>query len=186
MALCCHLCWCVIKQSYNQHCVVFRWYKNIMKSRASGVLSYVQVVQKTPMSCTSSVFCVQVIKNIRRLCQRYIHGVLCCMQVVQKHLGEPCQWCMDDLFPVFQYVVVRARLQHLGAEIHFIDDLMEKHLENGEIGIMFTTLKVILNIFVAIHNHFSIHTNSQLSCLENSLAAALFICNGLHTLDYKN
>ena len=51
-------------------------------------------------------------------------------------------WCMDDLLPVSQYVVVRARIQHLGAEIHFIDDLMEKHLEFGELSIMFTTLKV--------------------------------------------
>ena len=49
---------------------------------------------------------------------------------------------MDDLFPVFLYVVVRARIQHLGAEIHLIDDLMEEHLEHGELGIMFTTLKV--------------------------------------------
>ena len=51
-------------------------------------------------------------------------------------------WCMDDLLPVFQYVVVRARIQHLGAEIHFIDDLMEEHLQFGELSIMFTTLKV--------------------------------------------
>ena len=51
-------------------------------------------------------------------------------------------WCMDDLFPVFLYVVVRARIRHLGAEIHFIDDLMEEHLQHGELGIMFTTLKV--------------------------------------------
>ena len=49
---------------------------------------------------------------------------------------------MDDLFPVFMYIVVRARIQHLGAEIHFIDDLMEPHLEHGELGLMFTTLKV--------------------------------------------
>ncbi len=49
---------------------------------------------------------------------------------------------MDDLFPVFLYVVVRARIRHLGAEIHFIDDLMEEHLQHGELGIMFTTLKV--------------------------------------------
>lgn len=51
-------------------------------------------------------------------------------------------WCMDDLFPIFQYVVVRAKIQHLGAEINMIDDLMERHMEHGELGIMFTTLKV--------------------------------------------
>lgn len=49
---------------------------------------------------------------------------------------------MDDLFPIFEYVVVRARIRHLGSEIHLISDLMEKHYEMGELGIMFTTLKV--------------------------------------------
>jgi len=63
-------------------------------------------------------------------------------QAVKGRMGLDYHWCMDDLFPVFQYVVVRSRIQHLGAEIHFIDDLMEHHLKNGELGIMFTTLKV--------------------------------------------
>jgi len=49
---------------------------------------------------------------------------------------------MDDLFPLFQFIVVRSCIQHLAAEIHFIDDLMEPHLQHGELGIMFTTLKV--------------------------------------------
>ncbi|XP_067137388.1 alsin [Centruroides vittatus] len=60
---------------------------------------------------------------------------------VQTHLSSDFLWKMDDLFPVFQYVVVRARIRHLGSEIHLIDDLMERHLQNGEYGIMFTTLK---------------------------------------------
>jgi len=51
-------------------------------------------------------------------------------------------WCMDDLFPIFQFVVIRARIHHLGAEISYIEDLMESYLEFGELGIMFTTLKV--------------------------------------------
>ena len=63
-------------------------------------------------------------------------------QAVQITLGNDYIWCMDDLFPIFQYVVVRSKIQHLGAEIHLIDDLMERHLEYGELGIMFTTLKV--------------------------------------------
>ena len=61
---------------------------------------------------------------------------------MEQKLGSSYLWSMDDLFPVFQYVVVRARVQHLGAEIHFIDDLLETHLELGELGLMFTTLKV--------------------------------------------
>jgi amyotrophic lateral sclerosis 2 protein len=60
-------------------------------------------------------------------------------------------WTMDDLFPVFQYVVVRSHIQELGSEIHFIEDFMEPKLKNGELGIMFTTLKVI---FITAHFYF--------------------------------
>lgn len=49
---------------------------------------------------------------------------------------------MDNLIPVFTFVVVRASVLQLGSEIHFIEDFMESYLENGEFGIMFTTLKV--------------------------------------------
>ncbi|XP_059158810.1 alsin-like [Physella acuta] len=56
-------------------------------------------------------------------------------------LKDDHMWCMDDLFPIFQFVVVRAKIHHLGAEIHVIEDLMEPHMEHGEFGLMFTTLK---------------------------------------------
>lgn len=49
---------------------------------------------------------------------------------------------MDELLPVFSFVVVRASVLQLGSEIHFIEDFMEPYLQNGELGIMFTTLKV--------------------------------------------
>ncbi|XP_076459413.1 LOW QUALITY PROTEIN: alsin-like [Babylonia areolata] len=62
-------------------------------------------------------------------------------QTVQGVLGEDHMWCMDELFPIFQFVVVRAKIRHLGAEISMIDDLMERHMEHGELGIMFTMLK---------------------------------------------
>jgi amyotrophic lateral sclerosis 2 protein len=49
---------------------------------------------------------------------------------------------MDELFPVFQYIVVRARILQLGAEIHMIEDLIQDScLRSGEFGIMFTTLQ---------------------------------------------
>jgi amyotrophic lateral sclerosis 2 protein len=56
-------------------------------------------------------------------------------------VGKEHVWSMDDLFPVFQYIVVRARILQLGAEIHMIEDLMESHHMLGEYGIMFTTLQ---------------------------------------------
>ncbi|XP_005106198.1 alsin isoform X2 [Aplysia californica] len=54
---------------------------------------------------------------------------------------ENVLWNMDDLFPIFQFVVVRAKIHHLGAELQLLDDLMELHMEHGELGLMFTTLK---------------------------------------------
>ncbi|XP_067686605.1 alsin-like isoform X2 [Haliotis asinina] len=60
---------------------------------------------------------------------------------VQSSLSEDHMWCMDDLFPIFQFVVVRSKIRHLGAEIHMIDDLIEHHMEYGELGLMSTTLK---------------------------------------------
>lgn len=61
--------------------------------------------------------------------------------IVQEQLGYEYRWNMDDLLPVFLYVVVRARILQLGSEIDFVNDFMEPGLENGELGIMFTTLK---------------------------------------------
>uniref|UniRef100_A0A146M3M8 Alsin n=4 Tax=Lygus hesperus TaxID=30085 RepID=A0A146M3M8_LYGHE len=61
---------------------------------------------------------------------------------MQSKLGESFVWqAMDDLFPVFHYVVVRSHIQELGSEIHFIDDFIEARFMNGEMDIMFTTLK---------------------------------------------
>uniref|UniRef100_A0A3P9C1D1 Alsin Rho guanine nucleotide exchange factor ALS2 n=1 Tax=Maylandia zebra TaxID=106582 RepID=A0A3P9C1D1_9CICH len=50
-------------------------------------------------------------------------------------------WCMDDLFPLFLYVVLRARIRNLGAEISLIEDMMDPNIQHGELGLMFTTLK---------------------------------------------
>ncbi|XP_030830819.1 alsin isoform X3 [Strongylocentrotus purpuratus] len=61
--------------------------------------------------------------------------------VVNSQHNEGHVWSMDDLFPVFQYVVVRARIPHLGSEIQFTDDMMDPNLTHGKLGIMFTTLK---------------------------------------------
>ncbi|XP_014478813.1 PREDICTED: alsin [Dinoponera quadriceps] len=62
-------------------------------------------------------------------------------QAVQKQLGSTYLWTMDELFPVFSFVVVRASVLQLGSEIHFIEDFMEPYSQSGELGIMFTTLK---------------------------------------------
>ncbi|XP_050306571.1 alsin [Anthonomus grandis grandis] len=61
--------------------------------------------------------------------------------VAQSLLGKTYSWNMDDLFPLFLFVVVRARIPHLGAELEFMEHFMDRNLDNGELGIMFTTLK---------------------------------------------
>ncbi|XP_033628839.1 alsin-like isoform X1 [Asterias rubens] len=48
---------------------------------------------------------------------------------------------MDELFPIFQYVVTRARIPHLGSELQLINDLMEVKSDPGQWGHMFTTLE---------------------------------------------
>lgn len=62
-------------------------------------------------------------------------------QSVLASLQEDFLWSMDDLFPVFLYVVLRARIRNLGSEVHLIEDLMDPYFQHGEQGIMFTTLK---------------------------------------------
>uniref|UniRef100_A0A3Q3BBA9 Alsin Rho guanine nucleotide exchange factor ALS2 b n=1 Tax=Kryptolebias marmoratus TaxID=37003 RepID=A0A3Q3BBA9_KRYMA len=62
-------------------------------------------------------------------------------QEVQSLLKQDFLWSMDDLFPVFLYVVLRARIRNLGSEVNLIEDLMDPCVQNGEHGIMFTTLK---------------------------------------------
>ncbi|XP_047226297.1 alsin-like isoform X4 [Girardinichthys multiradiatus] len=60
---------------------------------------------------------------------------------VKPFLAGDFLWCMDDLFPLFLYVVLRARIRNLGAEVSLIEDLMDPNLQHGEMGLMFTTLK---------------------------------------------
>ncbi|XP_027878027.1 alsin-like isoform X1 [Xiphophorus couchianus] len=60
---------------------------------------------------------------------------------VKPFLAGDFLWCMDDLFPLFLYVVLRARVRNLGAEVSLIEDLMDPNLQHGEMGLMFTTLK---------------------------------------------
>ncbi|XP_011487920.1 alsin-like isoform X3 [Oryzias latipes] len=50
-------------------------------------------------------------------------------------------WCMDDLLPLFMYVVIRARIRNLKAEVSLIEDLMDPNIQHGEMGLMFTTLQ---------------------------------------------
>ena len=55
-------------------------------------------------------------------------------------IGRAHIWSGDDLLPAFMYVVVRAQLQHLGAEIRLISDFCPQLSGSGQIDLMFTML----------------------------------------------
>ncbi|RWS12808.1 alsin-like protein [Dinothrombium tinctorium] len=67
---------------------------------------------------------------------------------IKREFPKDAVWGMDHLFPIFLFVVVRAKIKNLGAEIHFIQDLMDSHFEAGELGYMFTTLKASYNYII--------------------------------------
>ncbi|KAG9464710.1 hypothetical protein GDO78_019485 [Eleutherodactylus coqui] len=58
-------------------------------------------------------------------------------RVVSKDYKLP----MDDLLPLLIYVVSRAGIQHLGAEIHFIQDLMDPSNRGGINDFLLTALE---------------------------------------------
>ncbi|NXD28900.1 AL2CL protein, partial [Spelaeornis formosus] len=48
---------------------------------------------------------------------------------------------MDDLLPLLMFVVSRAKIQHLGAEIHLIRDLMDPSHQGGMLDFLLTALE---------------------------------------------
>lgn len=104
-----------------------------------------KVLPSTKDSCLSSaVECLQQISTTftpsdkLKVIQQTFEEIT---QEAQESLKEGFLWSMDELFPVFLYVVLRARIRNLGSEVHLIEDLMDPYLQHGEQGIMFTTLK---------------------------------------------
>ncbi|XP_014118373.1 PREDICTED: ALS2 C-terminal-like protein, partial [Pseudopodoces humilis] len=49
---------------------------------------------------------------------------------------------MDELLPLLLFVVARARIQHLGAEIHLIRDFMDPSQRGGMSDFLLTALEV--------------------------------------------
>uniref|UniRef100_A0A670JNS4 ALS2 C-terminal like n=1 Tax=Podarcis muralis TaxID=64176 RepID=A0A670JNS4_PODMU len=62
-------------------------------------------------------------------------------RVLEKEYSLP----MDDLLPLLMYVVTRASIQHLGAEIHLIRDLMDPTNEGGMYDFLLTALESCYN-----------------------------------------
>ncbi|XP_072858878.2 ALS2 C-terminal-like protein [Pogona vitticeps] len=62
-------------------------------------------------------------------------------KTVLRVLGKEYSLPMDDLLPLLMYVVTRASIQHLGAEIHLIRDLMDPASEGGMYDFLLTALE---------------------------------------------
>ncbi|XP_060060793.1 ALS2 C-terminal-like protein isoform X2 [Erinaceus europaeus] len=60
---------------------------------------------------------------------------------VSRVLGREQQLPMDDLLPLLIFVVSRARIQHLGAEIHLIRDMMDPMHVGGRYDFLLTALE---------------------------------------------
>lgn len=60
---------------------------------------------------------------------------------VSRVLGREHKLPMDDLLPLLIYVVSRAQIQHLGAEIHLIRDMMDPLHTGGLYDFLLTALE---------------------------------------------
>ncbi|XP_061443337.1 ALS2 C-terminal-like protein [Rhineura floridana] len=80
-------------------------------------------------------------------------------RVLEKDYSLP----MDDLLPLLMYVVTRASIQHLGAEIHLIRDLMDPTNEGGMYDFLLTALE---SCYELIQKDIRVHQSWQV--LQNS------------------
>ena len=66
-------------------------------------------------------------------------------------------WSMDELFPVFLYVMVRARIPQMGAEIAMIEDLIikggESDSDDSRYGRCFFLLNPLIPHQNVTHHH---------------------------------
>ncbi|NXT09850.1 AL2CL protein, partial [Prunella fulvescens] len=63
-------------------------------------------------------------------------------RTVSRLLDADYRLPMDDLLPLLVFVVSRAKIQHLGAEIHLIRDLMDPTNQGGMLDFLLTALEV--------------------------------------------
>ncbi|XP_069388473.1 alsin-like isoform X5 [Paralichthys olivaceus] len=102
----------------------------VSSSKDACFVSAVETLQQISTTFTPSDKLMVIQKTFEELTQE-----------VKPMLDGDFLWCMDDLLPLFLYVVLRARIRNLGAEVNLIEDLMDPNVQHGEMGLMFTTLK---------------------------------------------
>ncbi|KAM9851347.1 alsin-like [Aulostomus maculatus] len=102
----------------------------VSSSKDACFVSAVETLQQISTTFTPSDKLLVIQKTFEELTQE-----------IKPTLDGNFLWCMDDLLPLFLYVVLRARIRNLGAEVSLIEDLMDPNVQHGELGLMFTTLK---------------------------------------------
>uniref|UniRef100_A0AAQ4PAV9 Alsin Rho guanine nucleotide exchange factor ALS2 a n=1 Tax=Gasterosteus aculeatus aculeatus TaxID=481459 RepID=A0AAQ4PAV9_GASAC len=102
----------------------------VQDSKDACFVSAVETLQQISTAFTPSDKLLVIQKTFEELTQE-----------VKLMLDDSFLWCMDDLLPLFIYVVLRARIRNLGAEVSLIEDLMDPNIQHGEMGLMFTTLQ---------------------------------------------
>ncbi|XP_067459329.1 alsin-like isoform X2 [Thunnus thynnus] len=102
----------------------------VSSSKDACFVSAVETLQQISTTFTPSDKLLVIQKTFEELTQE-----------IKPLLDGNFLWCMDDLLPLFLYVVLRARIRNLGAEVSLIEDLMDPNVQHGEMGLMFTTLK---------------------------------------------
>lgn len=66
-------------------------------------------------------------------------------EATREAISEEYVLSSDDIIPIFLFMVIRANVQHLGAEISLLEDLMRTDFDQimqGYAGFCFTTLQV--------------------------------------------
>ncbi|XP_077159443.1 ALS2 C-terminal-like protein isoform X2 [Paroedura picta] len=81
-------------------------------------------------------------------------------KTISQLLGEEFNPSMDDLLPLLMYVVTRARIQRLGAELHLIRDLMDPTATGGMQDFLLTALE---SCYSLIQKEIQYHQNWQAS-----------------------
>ncbi|KAI3356099.1 hypothetical protein L3Q82_017364, partial [Scortum barcoo] len=124
----------------------------VSSSKDACFVSAVETLQQISTTFTPSDKLLVIQKTFEELTQE-----------VKPMLDGNFLWCMDDLLPLFLYLVLRARIRNLGAEVNLIEDLMDPNIQHGELGLMFTTLKVGLP-----NTHTYTHTDNEINCSISS------------------
>ncbi|XP_059830360.1 ALS2 C-terminal-like protein isoform X1 [Hypanus sabinus] len=92
---------------------------------------------------TSAILCFQKISSTADP-QDKLDTIMKTYQEIEKTvtrvLNREYKLPMDDLLPLLVYVVSRAKIQHLGAELHLIRDMMDPSTEGGMSDFLLTAL----------------------------------------------